>query len=665
MIANRPDWTLSRQRQWGVPLPFFVHKETGELHPRHAGAARAGRANASSRAASRRGRARRSEDCSASTTRAYTQDAPTPSTSGSTPARRTRRAARPDGRTAPDRIAATGFPADLYLEGSDQHRGWFHSSLLIVVHAERRAAVQGAADARLHGRRQGRKMTKSLGNVVAPQKVVEHARRRDPAPVGRGDRLLGRAGDLRRDPEARRRELPPHPQHAALPARQHRATSIPRRDARAASPSCSRSTATRSARRARWPRRSRRDYARYEFHLVVQRLQTYLLRGPRRLLPRHPEGPAVHDGADEPRAPLGADGAVRRSATRCCADGADPVVHRRGGVADRAARTIATIFVQTWDGRCPRVAGRRRAGCASGTRILAVRAAVQKELEDAAPGRRDRLVAAGRSRRSRAGADDYAALASLGDDLRFVLITSAARVDRAATRWRSTSTPSAHAEVRALLALARRRRRRSGASDALRPLRREPVRRRRAAHVRLTARDRLTRSRFARIAMALRWLWLALAVIVARPGDQGAAMLAAFRAGRGAAADAVLQPRARVQHRRRVQLPRRRRRLAALALRGDRASPRACVIVWLLRRGGSALFCAGLALILGGALGNVIDRADARPRRRLPARSTTRGWYFPAFNVADSAITVGAGAADPRQLPRAATRPVAARRKDR
>src|SRR5699024_11581389 len=34
MIANRPDWTLSRQRQWGVPMAFFVHKETGELHPR-------------------------------------------------------------------------------------------------------------------------------------------------------------------------------------------------------------------------------------------------------------------------------------------------------------------------------------------------------------------------------------------------------------------------------------------------------------------------------------------------------------------------------------------------------------------------------------------------------------------------------------------------------
>ena len=40
MIANRPDWTLSRQRQWGVPMPFFVHKETGELHPRTLRAAR-------------------------------------------------------------------------------------------------------------------------------------------------------------------------------------------------------------------------------------------------------------------------------------------------------------------------------------------------------------------------------------------------------------------------------------------------------------------------------------------------------------------------------------------------------------------------------------------------------------------------------------------------
>jgi signal peptidase II len=66
------------------------------------------------------------------------------------------------------------------------------------------------------------------------------------------------------------------------------------------------------------------------------------------------------------------------------------------------------------------------------------------------------------------------------------------------------------------------------------------------------------------------------------------------------------------------------------------------VIVWLLRRGGSALFCAGLALILGGALGNVWDRVTIGLVVDF-LLFHWRGWSYPAFNVADSAITVGAG----------------------
>ena len=65
-------------------------------------------------------------------------------------------------------------------------------------------------------------------------------------------------------------------------------------------------------------------------------------------------------------------------------------------------------------------------------------------------------------------------------------------------------------------------------------------------------------------------------------------------------------------------------------------------ILWLLaRHGKQKLFSCALALILGGALGNVIDRVALRPRGRLP-RLPLGGWHFPAFNVADSAIIVGA-----------------------
>lgn len=65
-------------------------------------------------------------------------------------------------------------------------------------------------------------------------------------------------------------------------------------------------------------------------------------------------------------------------------------------------------------------------------------------------------------------------------------------------------------------------------------------------------------------------------------------------------------------------------------------------IVWLLRRGGSALYCAGLALILGGALGNLWDRLTLGMVVDF-LLFHWRGWSYPAFNVADSAITVGAG----------------------
>ena len=70
----------------------------------------------------------------------------------------------------------------------------------------------------------------------------------------------------------------------------------------------------------------------------------------------------------------------------------------------------------------------------------------------------------------------------------------------------------------------------------------------------------------------------------------------------------------------------------------------ACVVmVWLLRRGGRALFCAGLALIIGGALGNLYDRLTLGHVVDFVLLHY-RGWYYPAFNVADSAITLGAAA---------------------
>ena len=107
----------------------------------------------------------------------------------------------------------------LYLEGSDQHRGWFHSSLLEACGTRGRAPYKAVLTHGFVLDEQGRKMSKSLGNVIAPQEVIEQVRRRHPAPLGGG--LATIAEDLRignGDPEAARRSLSPPAQHAALSA---------------------------------------------------------------------------------------------------------------------------------------------------------------------------------------------------------------------------------------------------------------------------------------------------------------------------------------------------------------------------------------------------------------------------------------------------------------
>ena len=165
MIANRPDWTLSRQRQWGVPMAFFVHKETGELHP--------------DTPALLEKVAQLVEQHGIEAW--HTLDLPV--FLGSDAAHYEKNKDTLDvwfdsGTTHQTVLrgshkAESHFPADLYLEGSDQHRGWFHSSLLTS------AMLNGCAPYKAlltHGfvvDGEGKKMSKSKGNVVAPQKVSD------------------------------------------------------------------------------------------------------------------------------------------------------------------------------------------------------------------------------------------------------------------------------------------------------------------------------------------------------------------------------------------------------------------------------------------------------------------------------------------------------------
>jgi isoleucyl-tRNA synthetase len=165
MIANRPDWTLSRQRQWGVPMPFFIHKETGRLHPRTPELLEAV-AKKVEQGGIEAWQHVRPEDLLGADAAAYEKIKDTLDVwfdSGSTHETVLR------GSHAKD----LKFPADLYLEGSDQHRGWFHSSLLVSCMLNGRAPYEALLTHGFVVDGQGRKMSKSLGNVMAPQKVSE------------------------------------------------------------------------------------------------------------------------------------------------------------------------------------------------------------------------------------------------------------------------------------------------------------------------------------------------------------------------------------------------------------------------------------------------------------------------------------------------------------
>ena len=165
MIAGRPDWCISRQRNWGVPIPFFLHRETGELHPRTV--------ELIEQVAQRVEQQGIDAWFNLDAAELLGDEAPlyekTSDTldvwfdSGTTHWH-VMRGSHPMGHEQ-------GPRADLYLEGSDQHRGWFHSSLLTGAAIDGHAPYRGLLTHGFTVDEKGRKMSKSLGNTIAPQKV--------------------------------------------------------------------------------------------------------------------------------------------------------------------------------------------------------------------------------------------------------------------------------------------------------------------------------------------------------------------------------------------------------------------------------------------------------------------------------------------------------------
>jgi isoleucyl-tRNA synthetase len=162
MIAARPDWCVSRQRTWGVPIPLFVDKVSGELHPRtHELIAEVAKLV-------ERDGIDAWFDLEASNLLGAEADKYDKATDvmdvwfDSGVVHHCVSVIRPE----------ITSPGDLYLEGSDQHRGWFHSSLLTSVAMHGRAPYRGVLTHGFTVDENGRKMSKSLGNILAPQKLT-------------------------------------------------------------------------------------------------------------------------------------------------------------------------------------------------------------------------------------------------------------------------------------------------------------------------------------------------------------------------------------------------------------------------------------------------------------------------------------------------------------
>jgi len=163
MIKNRPDWCVSRQRNWGVPMTFFVHKETMQLHPRTTELLEQV-AKLVEKSGIEAWFSLNSVDLLGEDAAHYRKLSDTLDVWFDSGATHYAVLAKREGLRS---------PADLYLEGSDQHRGWFQSSLLTGCAINDRAPYDALLTHGFVVDGHGHKMSKSKGNVVAPQKIFD------------------------------------------------------------------------------------------------------------------------------------------------------------------------------------------------------------------------------------------------------------------------------------------------------------------------------------------------------------------------------------------------------------------------------------------------------------------------------------------------------------
>ncbi|MBL0142686.1 MAG: isoleucine--tRNA ligase [Betaproteobacteria bacterium] len=414
MIANRPDWTLSRQRNWGVPLPFFLDRETDELHPEterllEEAAARVAKGGIEAWFAAT------CEDFGIDPAkyRKITDTVDVWFDSGTTHFSVLRG------------LKGQKWPADLYLEGSDQHRGWFQSSLLTSCAMHGRAPYDSLLTHGFVVDGQGRKMSKSLGNVIAPQKVSDTlgaeiirlwvASADYSGELYISDEILKRVVEGYRrirntlrfllantaDFDAGKDLLPPE----RWPEIDRFALAMTREMAEAATA----------------------DYARFEFHVVTQRIQTFC---------SEDLGGFYLDILKDRLYTCGRDSRARRAAQSALHHITQILLRLMAPILSFTAEEAWTVlhpgreeslFFHTWDGVLPQQEG-EAALLVKWKRLREIRALVQKQLEEL---RQSGSIGSSLQAEVEIAAPegDRTLLESLGDDLRFVLITSTATVE--------------------------------------------------------------------------------------------------------------------------------------------------------------------------------------------------------------------------------------------